>query len=85
MVRAKSVLNMMMMSFGALALISVLWVLYGYSVAFGNDVGGGLLGDPAEFFGLDGPDGGHHQRGRRPARPWPSSASRPSSRSSPSR
>jgi ammonium transporter, Amt family len=52
MVRAKSVLNMMMMSFGALALISVLWVLYGYSMAFGNDVGGGLLGDPLEFFGL---------------------------------
>ncbi|TKJ33259.1 ammonia channel protein [Blastococcus sp. CCUG 61487] len=54
MVRAKSVLNMMMMSFGALALISVLWVLYGYSMAFGDDVGGGLLGDPLEFFGLAG-------------------------------
>ncbi|MCW2740017.1 MAG: amtB [Blastococcus sp.] len=54
MVRAKSVLNMMMMSFGALALISVLWVVYGYSVAFGNDVGGGLLGNPGEFFGLKG-------------------------------
>jgi Amt family ammonium transporter len=54
MVRAKSVLNMMMMSFGALALISVLWVLFGYSMAFGNDVGGGLLGDPTEFFGLKG-------------------------------
>jgi ammonium transporter, Amt family len=54
MVRAKSVLNMMMMSFGALALISVLWVLYGYSVAFGNDVGAGLVGDPGEFFGLKG-------------------------------
>jgi Amt family ammonium transporter len=52
MVRAKSVLNMMMMSFGALALISVLWVLYGYSMAFGNDVGGGLTGSPFEFFGL---------------------------------
>ena len=52
MVRAKSVLNMMMMSFGALALVSVLWVLYGYSMAFGNDVGGGLLGDPLEFLGL---------------------------------
>ena len=52
MVRAKSVLNMMMMSFGALALISVLWVLYGYSMAFGDDVGSGLLGDPFEFFGL---------------------------------
>ena len=52
MVRAKSVLNMMMMSFGALALISVLWVLYGYSMAFGDDIGGGLLGNPFEFFGL---------------------------------
>ena len=50
MVRAKSVLNMMMMSFGALALISVLWVLYGYSIAFGDSVGGaGLLGSPTEF------------------------------------
>jgi Amt family ammonium transporter len=54
MVRAKSVLNMMMMSFGALALISVLWVLYGYSIAFGDDVGAGLLGDPTQFFGLTG-------------------------------
>ena len=54
MVRAKSVLNMMMMSFGALALISVLWVIYGYSMALGNDVGGGLLGSPSEFFGLNG-------------------------------
>jgi Amt family ammonium transporter len=52
MVRAKSVLNMMMMSFGALALISVLWVLYGYSEAFGNDIGGGLVANPFEFFGL---------------------------------
>ncbi|SDF36288.1 ammonium transporter [Blastococcus aurantiacus] len=55
MVRAKSVLNMMMMSFGALALISVLWVLYGYSIAFGDSVGGaGILGDPGEYFGLKG-------------------------------
>ncbi|TFV46563.1 ammonium transporter [Blastococcus sp. TF02A-35] len=54
MVRAKSVLNMMMMSFGALALISVLWVVYGYSMAFGDDVGLGLLGDPSQYFGLKG-------------------------------
>ncbi len=55
MVRMKSVLNMMMMSFGALALITVLWVLYGYSFAFGDSVGGmGLLGDPTEFLGLKG-------------------------------
>ncbi|MGH8881594.1 MAG: ammonium transporter, partial [Stackebrandtia sp.] len=54
MVRVKSVLNMMMMSFGALALVSVLWVLYGYSMAFGDDVGAGLLGSPAEYLGLSG-------------------------------
>ena len=54
MVRAKSVLNMMMMSFAALALVSVLWVLYGYSMVFGDDVGLGLLGNPAEFLGLEG-------------------------------
>jgi len=54
MVRAKSVLNMMMMSFGALGLITLLWVLYGYSMAFGDDLGGGLVGDPTEFAGLEG-------------------------------
>jgi Amt family ammonium transporter len=54
MVRAKSVLNMMMMSFGALGLIGVLWVLWGYSMSFGNDVGLGLLGNPLEYFGLTG-------------------------------
>ncbi len=54
MVRAKSVLNMMMMTFGAAALIGVLWVVYGYSMAFGDDVGLGLLGNPADFVGLKG-------------------------------
>ncbi|MCP2249319.1 ammonium transporter [Lentzea aerocolonigenes] len=45
MVRSKSVLNMLMMSFISLAVVSVLWVLYGYSLAFGNDLGAGLLGN----------------------------------------
>jgi ammonium transporter, Amt family len=44
MTRAKSVLNMMMMSFGALGLVSVLWMLYGYSLAFDDDAFGGLIG-----------------------------------------
>ncbi len=52
MVRSKSVLNMIMMTFGALAVITVIWVLVGYSIAFGDDVGGGLLGDPFQHFGL---------------------------------
>ncbi len=54
MTRAKGVLNMMMMSFGAMAVVGVLWVLFGYSAAFGNDVGGGLLGNPLQKFGLQG-------------------------------
>jgi ammonium transporter, Amt family len=54
MVRTKSVVNMMMMSFGALGTVTVLWVLFGYSVAFGDDVHSGLLGDPRQFFGLKG-------------------------------
>ncbi|MEV6241083.1 ammonium transporter [Lentzea sp. NPDC051838] len=45
MVRSKSVLNMLMMSFISLAVVSILWVLYGYSLAFGNDLGAGLLGN----------------------------------------
>ena len=35
MVKAKSVISMMMMSFGAIALVAVLWVLYGFSMSFG--------------------------------------------------
>jgi ammonium transporter, Amt family len=51
MVRAKSVLNMMMMSFGALATISVTWVLWGYSESFGESWHG-LVGNPFQHFGL---------------------------------
>jgi Amt family ammonium transporter len=45
MTRAKSVLNMLMMSFGAIGLVSVLWVLYGYSLSFGTDAFHGLIGN----------------------------------------
>jgi len=51
MVRAKSVLNMMMMSFGAMATIGVVWVLWGYSEAFGQSWHG-LVGNPFQHFGL---------------------------------
>lgn len=54
MTRAKAVLNMMMMSFGAIGLVGVLWVIFGYSATFGTDVGGGLLGNPFEKLGLQG-------------------------------
>ena len=51
MVRAKSVLNMMMMSLGTMGTVGVLWVLVGYSEAFG-DSWHGLIGNPTEFAGL---------------------------------
>ncbi|MET3960534.1 Amt family ammonium transporter [Marmoricola sp. OAE513] len=52
MVRSKSVLNMIMMVFGALAVVSIVWVLVGYSIAFGDDVAGGLFGDPFQYLGF---------------------------------
>ncbi|WP_101257933.1 ammonium transporter [Streptomyces barkulensis] len=52
MVRVKSALNMLMMSFISLGIVSVLWVLYGYSLAFGTDTGG-LIGS-LEHIGLSG-------------------------------
>ena len=54
MVRAKSVLNMMMMTFGALAAVIIIWSIVGYSLAFGDDLGGGLLGNPVQHLGLHG-------------------------------
>src|SRR5678815_2703439 len=46
--RSKSVLNMMMMSFSAIGLISILWLFYGFSVAFGTDQ---PIGDTPGFWG----------------------------------
>ncbi len=36
MTKAKTTLNMMMMSFATICIVSVLWVIYGFSLAFGN-------------------------------------------------
>jgi Amt family ammonium transporter len=47
MVKAKSVVSMMMLSFGSLGLIAVLWVLYGYAISFSN-------GGTSSFLGIDG-------------------------------
>lgn len=53
MVRARSVLNMLMMSISAMGVVTVLWVLYGYSIAFGDDVGN-FMGKPTSYWGLKG-------------------------------
>ncbi len=68
MVRVKSVLNMMMMSFGALAVVFVLWIAYGFSMVFGDSVGGkGLIGDIGEFLFLNGLDNSSSLIGTIPA------------------
>ena len=53
MVRRKNVLSSMMHSFVALGVITVQWVVVGYSIAFGDDIGG-LLGHPGSKFLLLG-------------------------------
>ena len=58
LVRSKGVLNMIMMSISSMGVVTVLWVLYGYSIAFGNDVNN-LFGDPGQYFGLKGLIGGN--------------------------
>jgi len=57
MVRSRSVLNMIMMSISAMGVVTVLWSLYGYSMAFGNDVSN-LFGNPTQYWGLKGLIGG---------------------------
>jgi Amt family ammonium transporter len=52
MVRTKNVLGTIMQSFMIIALISVQWVLFGYSLSFGPSVGG-IIGD-LSWFGLNG-------------------------------
>ena len=50
LVRAKNANATIMQSFICLAVVGIVWVLWGYSLAFGNDVGG-FVGDLG-FFGL---------------------------------
>jgi ammonium transporter, Amt family len=68
MVRVKSVLNMMMMSFGALALVFVIWIAVGFSLVFGDSVGDrGLIGNASDFLFLNGLDNSNALIGDIPA------------------
>src|SRR4051812_16277345 len=51
MTRAKSALNMMMMSFSAIGLVAVVWVLWGFSMSGGDPVLQ-LFGNPFASFGM---------------------------------
>ncbi|SCL58479.1 ammonium transporter [Micromonospora chersina] len=54
--RSKGVLNMMMMSFSSIGLISVLWVIYGFTLAFGTNGNAGLnnvIGSFSQYLGTE--------------------------------
>jgi len=53
MVRRKNVLGTMMHSMVALAIIGIQWLLFGYSLAFGDSLGG-FIGWKATYLGLQG-------------------------------
>ena len=60
MVNKKNVISTMLQSFISMAVITVLWVIVGFSFAFGDSIGG-IIGNPATFFMM---------RGTLNAKPW---------------
>ena len=64
MTRTKSVLNMMMMSYVALAVVGVTFVLWGWSEGWGGDgvgnLNGKLIASPFDHFGLHGVSGSNY-------------------------
>ncbi len=57
MSRSKSVLNMMMMSFGTIGIAGIVYVLWGWSMSFGTQDVATLFSNPFELVGLSGVEG----------------------------
>lgn len=51
LVRRKDILSIMMQTFICIGLVTVIWVLGGFSLVFGSDIGG-IIGNPTTFFGM---------------------------------
>jgi Amt family ammonium transporter len=64
MTRSKSVLNMMMMSYLAMAIVGIVFVLWGWSMGWGGDgvgnLNGKLIANPFKMFGLHGVSHGNY-------------------------
>jgi Amt family ammonium transporter len=54
LVRRKNVLSVLMQCFFCMCIVTVLWVVVGFSIAFGSDKAGGLFGNPFDYFMLKG-------------------------------
>lgn len=61
MVKKKNVISTMLQSFICMAVVSVIWVIFGFSLAFGDSIGG-FIGNPSTFFLMKGVIDGN---------PWP--------------
>ncbi|SJN27379.1 Ammonium transporter [Sphingobacterium sp. JB170] len=53
MVRKKNVISTMLQSFVCMGLVTIIWVIFGFSLAFGEDIGG-VIGNPATFYMMKG-------------------------------
>lgn len=53
MVRVKNVISTMLQSFIVMGVVSVIWVVFGFSLAFGDDIWH-VIGNPIDFFMFDG-------------------------------
>ncbi|HRO83908.1 MAG TPA: ammonium transporter [Niabella sp.] len=54
MVKKKNVISTMLQSFICMVIVSLIWVIFGFSLAFGNNMLGGFLGNPMTFFLMNG-------------------------------
>lgn len=59
MVRSRNVISTMLQSFISMGLISLIWIVVGFSLAFGDSIGG-FIGNPATFFMFKGVTGATH-------------------------
>ncbi len=53
MVRKKNVISTMLQSFICMGLITLIWIVFGFSLAFGEDIGG-IIGNPSTFYMMKG-------------------------------
>jgi ammonium transporter, Amt family len=53
MVNRKNVISTMLQSFIAMGVITVIWIVFGFSLAFGDSIGG-VIGNPMTFFMFNG-------------------------------
>lgn len=57
MVKKKNVISTMLQSFICMAVVAVIWVVFGFSLVFGESIGG-IIGNPTTYFMFDGVIGG---------------------------